>query len=508
MRPPLISIPLLTYNHERYIAESIRSALDQTFADFELIVVDDGSTDRTAEVVASFHDPRIRYVWRENGGPSVATNHGISLCRGRYLALMTGDDLSVPTRLQTQLDAYALGEPRILFSGCDLIDDDGRPIQNSFAESLFETAPLTRAQAYHRFFTRGNFINAVSTFTETALMRSLGPYDPSLYLLQDFELWIRAVKRCSLEVLPQRLIRYRIRNDGGNLSAPSLQSHVWHDNELRLVIRQFFNQCPDDLFRQAFCHELQRPDLESPLASRCEQALLCLKSSRFGYHETGIEKLRELFQDPAAAEMLTRDFSFSLRRLVETIRRLDPLGRLRNHATTLFFDSGSGFRVEESIEIPLTHDSRAGLRFDLPEGTTVQGLRWDPVEFRLCGVTIRRVSWVDGAGEHHELDLNLVTANGHGLAPGRFEFDTIDPMVFLPISGSVRSVTIDGHWQIHDAEASLCRTYDLMMHFQVSLQQAESKVQRLEAELEEMRRGGVEHGHGPHLPHLVLSESH
>src|SRR4051812_39046345 len=103
---PLVSVNLVTYNHEDYIASAIRSVLDQTCRDLELVIVDDGSTDRTGEVVKSFHDPRIRYHYQKNQGPNAATNHGIAACRGKFVALMSGDDVCHPKRVQRQLEEY------------------------------------------------------------------------------------------------------------------------------------------------------------------------------------------------------------------------------------------------------------------------------------------------------------------------------------------------------------------------------------------------------------------
>src|SRR5262245_11608394 len=147
MPTPTVSVTLLAYNHQKYVAEAIQSILDQSFTDFELVIVDDGSTDRTPEVIASFKDPRIVSIRQPNGGPSVAVNRALAACRGKYVALMTGDDVSASHRLQTQLEAYGQCGPGILFSGCDFMDDDGRPMTDGgFLAGVFDTTPQARAQ--------------------------------------------------------------------------------------------------------------------------------------------------------------------------------------------------------------------------------------------------------------------------------------------------------------------------------------------------------------------------
>src|SRR6516165_8537489 len=110
---PAVSVSLVTYNHERYIGAAIRSVLGQTFSDLEVVVVDDGSTDRTPEVIASFDDPRLVSIRQENQGPGVAANRALAACRGKYVAMLSGDDLCYPDRIQKQLEAYACGGSRL-----------------------------------------------------------------------------------------------------------------------------------------------------------------------------------------------------------------------------------------------------------------------------------------------------------------------------------------------------------------------------------------------------------
>jgi glycosyltransferase involved in cell wall biosynthesis len=102
MKPPQVSVIIPVYNGAADVAMAIDSILTQTFTDFELIVVNDGSTDRTAAVLKAVSDPRIRIVDRENAGIATALNHGIALARGKYIARLDHDDRAKPTRLEKQ----------------------------------------------------------------------------------------------------------------------------------------------------------------------------------------------------------------------------------------------------------------------------------------------------------------------------------------------------------------------------------------------------------------------
>lgn len=102
---PLISIIVPVYNTEKYIDETIRSVVDQTYQHWELVLVDDGSTDQSNRIIEKWiqEDRRIRYSFKENGGQASARNVGIQICKGEYIAFLDADDLYMPERLQSQI---------------------------------------------------------------------------------------------------------------------------------------------------------------------------------------------------------------------------------------------------------------------------------------------------------------------------------------------------------------------------------------------------------------------
>ena len=100
---PTVSVIIPTYNRRTYVQEAIDSVLAQTYPDYEIIVIDDGSTDGTDQVLHARYGDRIRYVWQENQGESAARNRGIALARGEYIALLDSDDLWLPDKLAKQI---------------------------------------------------------------------------------------------------------------------------------------------------------------------------------------------------------------------------------------------------------------------------------------------------------------------------------------------------------------------------------------------------------------------
>ncbi len=102
---PLVSVIIPAYNCDRYLAEAVESILNQTYTSFEVIIIDDGSTDKTAEVAKSFGS-KVTYCYQNNGGSATARNHGIELAQGSFLAFLDADDLWVEDKLAVQLEAF------------------------------------------------------------------------------------------------------------------------------------------------------------------------------------------------------------------------------------------------------------------------------------------------------------------------------------------------------------------------------------------------------------------
>src|SRR5882724_2062331 len=103
MKQPKVSVIIPTYNRAHYLGTAVNSVLSQTFSDFELIVVDDGSTDDTMRLVERFHDSRLRYIYQQHRGISAAMNAGIRAARGGYIARLDSDDIWLPDMLEVEV---------------------------------------------------------------------------------------------------------------------------------------------------------------------------------------------------------------------------------------------------------------------------------------------------------------------------------------------------------------------------------------------------------------------
>jgi len=194
---PLASVVIIAYNCADYAGQAIRSVLGQTWIHLELIVVDDGSTDRTPEVVRSIDDSRLRYVRQKNSGPNAARNEGIRQARGDFIAFLDCDDWWLPAKLERQL-ARAIDHPEIglVYSLAARVDTSGRP-GDRFA-SIVEGRVLDRLLL-------GNCIagSASSAMVTRRAIEAVGTFDESLHYAEDWEYWIRIASQFEVACVPE-----------------------------------------------------------------------------------------------------------------------------------------------------------------------------------------------------------------------------------------------------------------------------------------------------------------
>ena len=203
--PPRVSVVMTVYNGERYLAEAIASVLGQTYADFELIIVDDGSTDGSRGIIEAYarRDPRIRLLpLADNQGMASARNRGIERARGQFIAFSDCDDICLPDRLRRQVK-HLESNPDIGVLGCTMwaVDHKLRPLAEN-------TAPLE-----HALIAWGLHFNPIlpggSSMIRSELLVDNGGYEEGRLYADDLELWSRLIEKTRFASLPDILMLYR-----------------------------------------------------------------------------------------------------------------------------------------------------------------------------------------------------------------------------------------------------------------------------------------------------------
>ena len=209
---PSVSVVMAAKNYARFLPVAVDSVREQTFADWELVVVDDGSIDDTPTVIKPFlSDSRIRYVRSDKLGQTRAKNLGIGLSRAPLVAFLDADDVWMPAKLEKQLAVFrAQPEAGVVFCLRSLIDDLGKPLPPRPISRPF------RGRVLERLFVQ-NFVCFSSAIVRREILSHIGRLDPQLDLAIDYDLWLRVAKHYTFDYVDEQLVQYRTGH--GNLSS-------------------------------------------------------------------------------------------------------------------------------------------------------------------------------------------------------------------------------------------------------------------------------------------------
>ncbi len=305
MSSPAVSVVLPVYNGENYLRLAIDSVLSQTLQDFELIVVDDGSTDATPDIARGYGDC-IRYVRQENTGVAGAFNHGLRLAGGRYISWLSHDDVFAPSKLEKQLVAIeGIEAPAVCYTDVEVIDSAGDVVLE------VRLPEYERGKALCDILTGGRITMAsYSIFYDRRCVEEAGFYSERWRYTQDVEMLLRLARRFPLVRVPELLMRVREHGQRG------VHSVRW-EREVVTFYAQHLRTLP---FEELF------PELGAG-ASRSERAAAYLRiADTFAARPDLIRRVafshyrRALRENPAGA-------ATALRRIAGLYGRNSPIAR-------------------------------------------------------------------------------------------------------------------------------------------------------------------------------------
>ena len=202
-----LSVIIPTYNRAYIISRAIQSVLQQTYQDFEILVVDDGSKDNTHEIMESIRDERIKYIRHEiNRGPAAARNTGIMAARGNYIAFLDSDDLWLPEKLERQMAAFANAPSQVGVVYVRVLEVEGD------SKTFIPPNHVIKREGnlYYDLISKGNFVYPSAALVRRDCLTKVGMLDEQLYTSEDWDLWIRIAKYYHYKYVDELLVVYSI----------------------------------------------------------------------------------------------------------------------------------------------------------------------------------------------------------------------------------------------------------------------------------------------------------
>jgi glycosyltransferase involved in cell wall biosynthesis len=307
---------MATYNHGPFVGQAINSVLAQRGVELEFLIADDGSVDLTQAVVATYHDPRIKFFPNgANRGACAVINELIQKASGEFIAIINSDDSWIgDDKLAEQLhlmhDNPTVGA---CFGRARFIDRDGRAIdKSSLPEAqVFEQGNRSRGAWLRHFFEHGNCLCHPTVVIRRSCYGALGMYDNRLRQLPDLEMWVRLVKRYDIHVSDREMVAFRHLPGESASSFTSVNDrrllHEWY-----FILKAFFYGVSRKTFTEGFGDalvkaELSAQELSEDVHLQIEQCLLFLRKEggeSHIYKLIGLEQLYQLLGSEAHRQML------------------------------------------------------------------------------------------------------------------------------------------------------------------------------------------------------------
>lgn len=208
---PRISVVVTCYNYAIYLEGCLMSILNQTYQDFELVIVNDGSTDNTDEVISKFlSNDKVRYINQSNTGQAIATNNGILAASGELIAFLDADDLWEPTKLEKQVRLFTRDSVGVVYSRIRFMDEAGLPLDMKLEGKYYtpRSGHVTEALLFE------NFIPYSSTVVRKECFDKFGMFNPEYKNGLDWDLWLRISREYEFDFVDEYLLIYRIGHPG------------------------------------------------------------------------------------------------------------------------------------------------------------------------------------------------------------------------------------------------------------------------------------------------------
>jgi glycosyltransferase involved in cell wall biosynthesis len=313
---PKVSIILTSYNHAKFLRDSIESVLAQTFSDFELIIWDDESTDESWQIINSYTDARIRAFRNSPRKQYMIVEKAISeYAAAEYIAIHHSDDAWEPQKLAQQV-AFLDENPQVgaVFSQAQVVDENGArfTVKSHFYYNVFEQPNRTRYEWLNYFFYHGNALCHPSMLIRKKCYDELGYYRHGLAQIGDLDMWVRLCLKYDIHVLPEKLVRFRVRANEANTSGNRPDVRVRGYYEFFQVYKNYCKIQDPKEFIEVF-PAARKYFLPEGYDIGFALGMLALENQKFHADKLlGLELLFEALNDPERAQKIQKLYGFKV----------------------------------------------------------------------------------------------------------------------------------------------------------------------------------------------------
>lgn len=383
---PTVTVLLSSYNHERYLPISIESILNQTFTDYELIIVDDCSSDNSWNIICAYakKDSRIKPIRHEYNWGGIGMKFLLPKTQGKYIAVAHCDDMWSSDKLEKEVAVLEQKDVAACFTYVNVIDDFGKNIDSMKHHyyNVFEQPNRTRFEWLRYFFYHGNCLCHPSLLIRKEAYFKYELLPSGLHGYPDFCQWIRLCKCAEIYIIPEKLTSFRVHVDESNTSG-------WNQGNLNrvyteefLILEEFLEICEKKEILKVF-PEAEKYVINNEILEEFALAKIMLDSPKNSYKLKGFEILYQLFQKQETEEKMKELYDYEARDFNHDKQKYDIFSMIdkdqQMNCTIFWADEDEEYRNEQKItkDIFLRESGEFCVRVDFTASSKSNKVRVD-----------------------------------------------------------------------------------------------------------------------------------
>lgn len=440
---PKVSILLTSYNHEKYIGKSIQSILDQTYKDFELVILDDASTDNSTNVIKSFKDERIKPIFRKKNLNRAICKEIISKLKGEYIAIAHCDDEWKEDKLEKQvkyLDEHK--NVAACFTHVGLIDELDNIIEDKTVYVDFNVKNRTRYEWLRHFFYYGNCLCHPSILLRKSVQEKDNLYTNGLGALPDFYRWIKLLLKHDIYIIEEELTFFRIRTNGGNTSGANPANVIRNGFDIYQVLDLYRNIKDKNMFLKVF-PEAKKYVVKNDIVLEYALGKLCLEINNVCSNACrfyGLNLIYSLLQDEKICKKLLELYNYDHQAFIKDVSMYDVFGLIKKGNfmdTSIFLADKDMFSEENKLnqKVSVTgSDGSFSVEFKIMKNTKKVRIDIDEEVYR--------------AFKELKIKINNEEVNYKGNKTRKINdelvFLTVDPQIVIEKNENIKKIEISG----------------------------------------------------------------